>query len=61
VDICVLVPADDYGPVEDAHLAIGHALTTALRRVVETEQVEALPALVAEEVALSSRRSGRAA
>jgi D-sedoheptulose 7-phosphate isomerase len=61
VDICVLVPADDYGPVEDAHLAIGHALTTALRRVVEAEQAEAVPALVPEEAALSSRPSGRAA
>jgi D-sedoheptulose 7-phosphate isomerase len=61
VDICVLVPADDYGPVEDAHLAIGHALTTALRRAVEAEQAEAVPALVPEEVAISSRPSGRAA
>jgi D-sedoheptulose 7-phosphate isomerase len=61
VDICVLVPADDYGPVEDAHLAIGHALTTALRRVVEAEQAEAVLALVPEEAALSSRPSGRAA
>lgn len=37
VDICVLVPADAYGPTEDAQLVINHALTAALRRAIEAE------------------------
>ena len=43
--ICLVVDADDYGLVEDAHLAINHALTAAvkarLRRRFETEQAKA--------------------
>lgn len=61
VDICVLVPSHDYGPVEDAHLAIGHALTAALRRVLEAEQVEAAGALLPEEEVALSPSSRRAA
>ena len=37
MDICVLVPADAYGPAEDAQLVINHALTTALRQTIEAE------------------------
>ena len=34
-DICVVVPSYNYGPVEDIHLVLGHALTWALRRALE--------------------------
>lgn len=30
VTLAVVVPSSDYGPVEDAHLALGHAITYAL-------------------------------
>ncbi len=41
VDVCVLVPADAYGPAEDAQLVINHALTTALRQTIEAELADA--------------------
>lgn len=31
------VPADTYGLVEDAHMAIGHALTAAMRQALLAE------------------------
>jgi D-sedoheptulose 7-phosphate isomerase len=31
LDVAVVVPEQDYGPVEDAHVAIAHAITTYLR------------------------------
>jgi D-sedoheptulose 7-phosphate isomerase len=34
-DISVVVPSYNYGPVEDIHLVLGHALTWALRRALE--------------------------
>ena len=32
VDAAVVVPSDDYGPIEDAHLAINHLLTAYFRQ-----------------------------
>lgn len=32
-DVSVIVPSHEYGPVEDVHLALGHAIATALRAV----------------------------
>ncbi len=37
-DITVHVPSHDYGPVEDVHSAIGHALTAAVRYALLTER-----------------------
>jgi D-sedoheptulose 7-phosphate isomerase len=34
-DLCVVVPSYNYGPVEDIHLVLGHALTWALRHALE--------------------------
>jgi D-sedoheptulose 7-phosphate isomerase len=33
-DITIHVPSHEYGPVEDAHSAIGHALTSAIRHAL---------------------------
>src|SRR5690242_15924377 len=30
-DICLVVPSSEYGPVEDAHLVVVHAVTAAIR------------------------------
>ncbi len=39
--ISVVVPADDYGLVEDAHLAVNHALTAAVKaRIQDTLDAE---------------------
>ena len=36
VDLAIHVPCHHYGLVEDTHMAIGHALTAAVRRVLES-------------------------
>ncbi|HLI27389.1 MAG TPA: SIS domain-containing protein [Chloroflexota bacterium] len=41
VEIAVHVPFDNYGLVEDTHMAIGHALTRAIRQALEREPVAA--------------------
>jgi phosphoheptose isomerase len=41
VDIAVHVPYDNYGLVEDTHMAIGHALTRALVELAQTDRVTA--------------------
>jgi D-sedoheptulose 7-phosphate isomerase len=38
VDVAVLVPSDDYGWVESAHVALHHALTYAVREAARTER-----------------------
>ncbi|MBI4494676.1 MAG: SIS domain-containing protein [Chloroflexi bacterium] len=40
VEVALHVPVNDYGLVEDAHSAIGHALTAALRRTLQLQPVE---------------------
>jgi D-sedoheptulose 7-phosphate isomerase len=35
-DLAVIVPSEDYGIVEDAHLAINHIVTRCLRQAVES-------------------------
>ncbi len=35
-DVSVVVPSDDYGPVEDIHLLLGHLLTTEIRLAAES-------------------------
>lgn len=40
VDAAIHVPCNDYGLVEDAHAAIGHALTAAIRRSLSAELPE---------------------
>jgi hypothetical protein len=37
VDVAVLVPCDDYGWVESAHVVLHHALTYAVREAARTE------------------------
>ncbi len=37
VDVAIHVPYDNYGLVEDTHMAIGHALTRAIVQAVEME------------------------
>jgi D-sedoheptulose 7-phosphate isomerase len=37
VDVAVLVPTDDYGWVESAHVVLHHALTYAVREAARTE------------------------
>jgi D-sedoheptulose 7-phosphate isomerase len=37
-DITIHVPSHEYGPVEDAHSAIGHALTSAVRQSLLVER-----------------------
>ncbi len=40
-DVAVVVPSDEYGPVEDIHLLLGHLLATEIRQAAEpTEDVE---------------------
>jgi phosphoheptose isomerase len=39
VDVPVHVPCNDYGLVEDTHAAIGHAITAAIRRQLQTTPV----------------------
>jgi D-sedoheptulose 7-phosphate isomerase len=41
VDVAVHVPYDNYGLVEDTHMAIGHALTRALAQSIEVALEEA--------------------
>lgn len=36
VDLAVHVPRNDYGLVEDTHMAMGHALTLAIRKALES-------------------------
>ena len=31
-DVPVIIPSDEYGPIEDVHLAINHLITTYLRK-----------------------------
>jgi D-sedoheptulose 7-phosphate isomerase len=38
VDVAIHVPSNDYGLVEDAHLAIGHAVATAMRQALMTDE-----------------------
>ncbi|MBI4639558.1 MAG: SIS domain-containing protein [Candidatus Tectomicrobia bacterium] len=38
VDIAVVVPSDEYGPVEDVHLMLNHMITTALREKGEAQR-----------------------
>lgn len=38
VDLTIHVPCNNYGLVEDTHAAIGHALTAAIRRTLQSEQ-----------------------
>jgi D-sedoheptulose 7-phosphate isomerase len=33
-DVALVVASSDYGPVEDAHMVVGHAVTTALRDLI---------------------------
>ncbi len=40
-DLAVVVPSEDYGVVEDVHLAINHIVTRYLREALETEALEA--------------------
>jgi len=35
-DVTVVVPSDDYGPIEDVHMAFDHLITAYLRRGVGT-------------------------
>ncbi len=37
VDVAVHIPCHQYGLVEDAHSAIGHAITAAVRHALETQ------------------------
>lgn len=39
VDIAVDVPSDDYGPIEDAHLAISHLLTAYFREALAAGRI----------------------
>jgi len=40
-DVAVVVPSDEYGPVEDIHLLLGHLLATEIRLAAEsTDDVE---------------------
>ncbi|MBX5489786.1 MAG: SIS domain-containing protein [Chloroflexi bacterium] len=41
VEIAIHVPFDNYGLVEDTHMAIGHALTRALRQALQREPARA--------------------
>jgi D-sedoheptulose 7-phosphate isomerase len=40
VDIAIIVPCRDYGQIEDAHAAIGHAMTVAVRDAVRAAPTE---------------------
>lgn len=31
-DVCVIVPSDDYGPIEDVHMILDHLMTAYLRQ-----------------------------
>jgi D-sedoheptulose 7-phosphate isomerase len=37
VDRAVIVASDDYGPIEDLHMALDHIVTTCLREMIERE------------------------
>jgi D-sedoheptulose 7-phosphate isomerase len=39
VEVAVHIPSHDYGLVEDTHMAIGHAVTVAIRRTLENVQM----------------------
>ena len=32
VDVAVIVPSDDYGPIEDVHMMLDHLLTAYLKQ-----------------------------
>jgi D-sedoheptulose 7-phosphate isomerase len=40
VDVAIHIPCADYGLVEDTHAAIGHAMSTAIRRTLELEAAQ---------------------
>jgi phosphoheptose isomerase/UTP-glucose-1-phosphate uridylyltransferase len=42
-DVAVVVPSDEYGPVEDIHLLFGHLLTSEIRLAAESEGEIGLP------------------
>jgi len=37
VDVALVIPSFDYGLVEDAHMATGHAMSIAIRQALETD------------------------
>jgi D-sedoheptulose 7-phosphate isomerase len=39
-DVCLTVPSAEYGPVEDAHMILVHAVTAALRTAMQREHGE---------------------
>ena len=40
VDVPVHIPCQNYGLVEDAHSAIGHAITAAVRHALQAQGIE---------------------
>lgn len=50
-DVCLVVPSHEYGPVEDAHMVLVHAVTAAIRATLAPRVISALTPAIAPPLA----------